>query len=427
MKRVKIKDIKENIGKEILLKGFVQKIREQSKISFLILRDVTGTVQCICFDKDKVFHKLHEITHESLISLTGTVKEEKQAPEGVEIHITKIEILSLAKDLPIQVVEKNTTEATLSKRLDYRWIDIRKPEKLKIFKIWTSLEIGMRKYFEKNDFIQIYTPSLMNTPSESGAEVFEVKYFDKKAYLSQSPQFYKQMALAGGFEKVFIVGPVFRAEKSNTTRHLTQFTGWDFEVSYATEIEDLIEIEEDMIISCFKQLKENNIIDVEIPKKPFPKITMKEAKKLLEEKEIQSEKWYDVSPEEEKELSKIVKEKFKHEFVFLTDFPIEGRPFYHMRKENDKLITKSFDLLYKGIEITTGAIREHRLEILKKQAIEKKMDLKSLEKYFEFFSFGCPPHGGCGLGPERIVMKLLNLDNVKEATLLPRDVDRLSP
>lgn len=427
MKITKIKEVKKHIGEEICLRGFVQKIREQSKIKFLILRDVTGIIQCICYEEDETFEEISKITHESVISLKGLVKEEKQAPLGVEVHIKEIEILSLAQDLPIQVIEKSKNEATLPKRLDYRWIDIRKYDKLKIFKIWTSIEKGMREFLDREEFIQIYTPSFMDTPSESGAEVFEVKYFDKKAYLSQSPQFYKQMALAGGLEKVFVVGPVFRAEKSNTTRHLTQFTGWDFEVSYTTEIEDLIDIEEDMIISCFKRLKEDKIIDVEVPSKSFPKITLKEAKLKLKQKGIKSEKDYDVSPEEEREISAIMKKETGHDFVFLTEFPTEARPFYHMRKESDETITKSFDLLYKGIEITTGAIREHKLDTLKKQAIEKGMDLKSLEKYFEFFTYGCPPHGGCGLGPERIVMKLLDLETVKEATLLPRDIDRLSP
>ncbi|NQZ84243.1 MAG: aspartate--tRNA(Asn) ligase [Nanoarchaeales archaeon] len=428
MKRTQIKQIKEHISKQICIKGFVQKIRGQSKIKFLILRDITGTIQCICTSKDEsLFEQISKITPESVVSIIGLVKEEKQAPSGVELKIEKIEILSLSEDLPIQVIEKNKTETTLPKRLDYRWIDIRKTDKLKIFQVWTSLEIGMRKYFEKEKFMQIYTPSFMSTPSESGAEVFEVKYFETTAYLSQSPQFYKQMALAGGFEKVFVVGPVFRAEKSNTTRHLTQFTGWDFEVSYVDEIKELIDIEEDMIISCFKQIEIDKLIDIKIPQKPFPTITMKQAKEILKLEKIKSEKDYDLSPEEERKLSQIIEKKFKHEFVFLTDFPTQGRPFYHKRYDEDKTLTKSFDLLYKGIEITTGAIREHKLEILKKQAIDKEMDLESLEQYFEFFKYGCPPHGGCGLGPERIIMKLLDLETIKEATLLPRDVTRLTP
>lgn len=428
MKQIKIKKIKDYVGKEVKVSGFVQTIRIQSKIIFIVLRDYTGVIQLVSLEKDSFFDELKKITIESVLEISGVVKEETQAIGGFEIRISDFKILSKAFDLPIQVLEKSEGQTNFSKRIDYRWLDLRKPEKKKIIEIWTSLEKGFRKYLEGEDFKYLYSPSFMETPSESGAEVFEVKYFDKKAYLAQSPQFYKQMAIASGFDKVFISSSVFRAEKSNTSRHLTEFTGWDFEVAYVQNIQELIDIEEDMIISGFKKIeKEFPDIGLEIPKKGFPQISMKEVKKLLAEKGIKSEKEGDLSSQEEIEISKFIKKKYGHDFVFVTDFPIETRPFYHMRFEEKPQITKSFDLLYKGIEITTGAIREHRIDVLKKQALEKRMDLESLEKYFEFFQFGCPPHGGCGIGPARIVMKILDLENIKEAVFLPRDVQRLSP
>lgn len=425
---MKIKQVKDYVGKEVKVSGFVQTIRIQSKIIFVILRDYSGIVQCLSLEKDDFFEKLKEITIESVLKIKGKVKKEKQAVGGFEIRISSFEILTKAKKLPIQVVEKNESEAGFSKRCDYRWLDLRKQEKKVLIDVWTVLEKGFRKYLEKEDFKYLHTPSFMETPSESGSEVFEVKYFNKKAYLAQSPQFYKQMAISSGFEKVFITGSVFRAEKSNTSRHLTEFTGWDFEVAYVYEIEDLIDIEEDMIITAFNKMKnELPEIGLDVPKKGFPQITMKETKKLLKKKGIKSEKDGDLTSQEEIEICKIVKKKFGHDFVFITEFPIENRPFYHMRFKEKPEITKSFDLLYKGIEITTGAIREHRIDILESQAIEKEMCLKTLEKYLEFFKFGCPPHGGAGIGPARIVMKILDLETVKEAVFLVRDVQRLSP
>jgi aspartyl-tRNA synthetase len=315
----------------------------------------------------------------------------------------------------------------MSIRFDWRWLDLRKEAKAKIFKTWTEMERGFRDYFEKNDFIQIYTPSFMGTASETGADVFEVKYFDRKAYLAQSPQFYKQMAMASGFEKVFVTGPVFRAEESYTTRHTTEFTGFDFEISYIQSHKDIMEAEEKLLVGVFNKLNEKLGLGLEVPTVPFPKVTMKEAKEKLAKKGVRSEKIFDVSSEEEVELAKIIKEETGHDFVFITDWPIEGRPFYHMRHEDDQTLTKSFDLLYKGLEITTGAQREHRVEILEKQAKEKGMDLEPLKDYLNFFRYGCPPHGGVGIGPGRIVMKLLDLPSIKEATYLTRDVKRLKP
>lgn len=430
MERTYIKDIQDKIGQDVLLNGFVQVIRDQGGIKFLVLRDITGIVQIVILKSEKeVFDFVKELTLESVVQIEGLAKEEKQAPGGFEIQAKKIEVLSQAEpELPIPVMEeKGGDETDVSIRFDWRWIDLRKENKTKIFKVWSEFERGFRDYFEENNYIQIYTPSLMGTASETGADVFEVKYFDRKAYLAQSPQFYKQMAMASGFERVFVTGPVFRAELSFTTRHTTEFTGLDFEISYIKSHHDIMAEEEKMIVKAFERLNEKLNLGLEIPTIPFPKITMAEAKEKLKVKGVRSDKFYDVSSDEEIELCKIIKEETGHEFVFLIDWPVEGRPFYHMRHEDNPKLTKSFDLLYRGLEVTTGAQREHRVEILKKQALEKGMELEPLQDYFNFFRYGCPPHGGIGMGPARFIQKILGLSSVKEATFLPRDVKRLKP
>jgi len=235
------------------------------------------------------------------------------------------------------------------------------------------------------------------------------------------------MAMASGFEKVFAVGPVFRAEESFTTRHMTEFTGWDFEISYIDSHHDVMDEEEKMIISGFSKVNEEMKLDIEVPTAPFPRLTLKEAKNKLSKAGVKSEKEHDLSPEEERKINEIVKDESGHEFVFITDYDISIRPFYHMRYVDKPDTTMSFDLIYKGVEITTGAQREHRYDILEKQAIEKGVDPESVRDYLNFFKYGCPPHGGAGIGPGRIIMGMLKLDSVKEATFLPRDVKRLSP
>ena len=344
-------------------------------------------------------------------------------------------ILSEAETPPIPVGEEVAEETEIDKRMDWRWLDLRKPKNALIFKVWTLMEQSFREFWISNNYIEIHSPKLIATASESGSEVFSVKYFDKKAYLAQSPQFYKQMAMASGFEKVFEVGPVFRAEPSFTSRHATEFTGYDAEISFINSHYDVMDEEERMIAYGLQKIKQVYGQDIQkmfnrevvVPSLPFPRVTMKEAKEILSGRGITSEREGDLSPEEERGLGEYIKEKHGHEFVFVTDYPVSVRPFYHMHDEKDPTATKSFDLLWNGLEITTGAQREHRYEILKVQAEEKGLDIKELSGYLNFFKYGCPPHGGAGIGPGRIVMQMLELDSVKEATFLPRDVKRLTP
>src|SRR3989344_1802134 len=303
-----------------MIQGFVHALRIQSKIVFIIVRNLRGLTQLVVTTDNPEFGTAKNLTLESVIRAIGEMIDAPQAPGGREMHPIKIEVLSRAEpELPIPVVVKGGEETEAPIRFDYRWLDLRKPEKARIFKVWTE-----------NNFIQLYPPALMSTSSESGSEVFEVNYFDRKAYLAQSPQFYKQMAMAAGFEKVFMVSPVFRAEPSFTTRHLTEFTGWDFEISYIKDHQDVMDEEEGMIIAGFKQVKEVfPDIDISIPSQPFPRITMVEAKKILSRLDIASPEEHDLSPEEERAISEYVLKEHNHEFVFITDYHKSKSAFYH--------------------------------------------------------------------------------------------------
>ena len=438
MQRLHINTIKEHIGHQVKIAGFVQTIRDQGNIKFLLIRDITGVIQIVITKHHaEALRVAKNLTHESVVEIDGLAKVEKQAPGGFEIDGEKITILSLAgPELPIPInVKGQQGETEQSIRLNWRWIDLPKPQSFLIFKVWTELESAFREYWIKNDYIEIHTPKLISTASESGAEVFEVKYFDRKAYLAQSPQFYKQMAMAAGFEKVFEVGPVFRAEPSFTSRHATEFTGYDAEISYIQSHKDIMLEEEKAIQFAIQkvgdkygeEIKQVFGRDVVVPSLPFPRLSMKDAKKVLSGMRVPGDVSGDLSSEEERRIGEYVKEKFGHEFVFITEYPVGVRPFYHMHSEEDETLTKSFDLLWSGLEVTTGAQREHRYDVLMKQAQEKGMKIKSLQFYLNFFKYGCPPHGGYGMGPNRMIMKLLGLNNVRDAMFLYRGVKRLEP
>src|SRR3989338_5000408 len=348
MGRIHIEKLKENIGKVVKIAGFVQIIRDQGGIKFLIIRDATGIVQVVVKKNTDAMKPAESLSHESVVEIFGFLKEEKQAPGGFEVVADKIEVLSHADpELPIPVFEKGQEETDQSIRMDWRWIDLRKPKNILIFKIWTSMEAAFREYWFSHNYIEIHSPKLIGTASESGAEVFEVKYFDRTAYLAQSPQFYKQMAMAAGFEKVFEVGPVFRAEPSFTSRHATEFTGYDTELSYISSHYDVMAEEENVIQHAIGKVHDAYAKEIQVlfnrtlvvPKIPFPKLTMKEVKGILVEHGISGDKDGDLSPEEERKTGEYVKEKFGHEFIFVTEYPVCVRPFYHMRDEKNATLT----------------------------------------------------------------------------------------
>jgi nondiscriminating aspartyl-tRNA synthetase len=441
MIRARSTDVSKHTGKTVEMFGWVNSRRDHGKLIFIDLRDRDGLTQVVFADP-----KLHEVADslrpEFVVRIEGEVKkrpkgmENPKIPSGkIEVSAKKLDVLSASEpELPIPLHQKQENEADREVRMDWRWIDLRRPEKRLIFEVWTTIEKAFRDYWTSNGYIEIHSPKLMASPSESRAELFQVGYFGGKAYLAQSPQFYKQMAMAAGLEKVFEVGPVFRANPSFTSRHDTEFTSFDTEISYVESHEDVMkELERTIaaVITAVKkahgeEIKKEYGRELVVPKIPFPRITMAEAKEILKKLKIKSDPNSDLSPEEERKLSEAIKKKTGHEFVFVTEYPVAVRPFYHMRSQNPKL-TKSFDLLWNGIEITTGAQREHRYDVLKKQAEEKGLRVKELENYLNFFKYGIPPHGGYGLGPSRMLTRIFDIPNVKEVTYLYRGPNRLTP
>ena len=437
MKTIYLNNLEEFIEKEVTVEGFVDNIRDLQYVQFLILRDTSGKLQ-VTIEKNEENASLNEIVSslpiESTIRVTGKLlKNEKVKLNGMELIPSDIVITSKCLDeLPINYKDSNS--AALDTRLNYRFLDLRNEKNLLIFKVQTCLINAMREFVVKNNFIEIHTPKLISAASESGAEVFEVKYFDRKAYLAQSPQFYKQMAMCSGFEKVFEVAPAFRAEKSNSYRHTTDFTSFDIEMSYIENLEELMNFEEDLFITALTAVKEKYgeeikrvfNVDVVIPTKPFPRIKLEDLYEELEKKfnfKMDYEDVGDMNSESEKLASKYIKEKYGHEFVFITDFSAKKRAFYHKRENG---VPQGADLIWKGCETTTLALREHRYEILCEQAKEKGLD-KDVKFYLEFFKYGCPPHGGFAIGVDRITMLLLETGSLKETMFLFRGPSRLEP
>ena len=437
MNKIEFNELKKHYNEEVTLKGFIDNIRDLQYVQFMILRDRTGKVQ-VTIEKNDENKSLNEIvsglTLESTVKVTGKLLESPKVKlNGMEVIPTSIEVTSVSEsELPINY--KDQSSSLIDTKLDYRFLDLRNEKNILMFKVQSAFVEGMREFLYKNEFIEIHTPKLIAAASESGSDVFAVDYFDRTAYLAQSPQFYKQMAMASGFEKIFEVAPAFRAENSNTNRHATEFTSFDVEFSYIDSFNDVMNLEEDLLIAGLTKVKEkyeNEIknlfnVDVVVPTKPFPRIKLQDLYKELEKRynyNIPTEDVGDMNAETEKLTSRYAMEEFGHEFIFVTDFSKKKRAFYHMR-END--IPQGYDLIWKGTEITTGAQREHRYEILKTQAEEKglKDDVKF---YLDFFKYGCPPHGGFALGIDRMTMLLLGVSSVKESMFLFRGPNRLTP
>ncbi|MBR9682747.1 MAG: aspartate--tRNA(Asn) ligase [Candidatus Aenigmarchaeota archaeon] len=421
----------------VILMGWVRAIRGGGKLKFIQLADKNGYIQITAKTDDitpELMEKINELNREYVIGVKGTVKRNEQAPGGIEIVPQTIKILNTSEaQLPMEVIQKKTP-AELPTRLNTRFMDLRRPEIAAIFKIRDHVTTAIRLFLESHDFIEINTPKLVAQATESGANVFKVTYFDQEAYLAQSPQFYKQTMMAASFDRVYEISPVFRAEKHHTIRHVTEYTSLDFEMSFIRNSEDVATMIEKLMVYIWHYVKTNakeelKLLDKEInvPKTPFPRISMREAYQLLKEADVPYKEGDDLDTNGEKELGRLIREKFAHEFVFLTEFPWSVRPFYTMKKEDEPEWTASFDMLCNGLEIVTGGQREHRHEILVKQAEEKKIDPKTLSFYMNMFKFGVPPHGGSGIGVDRIVMQMLDLGNIREAVLFPREPDRLTP
>ena len=438
MNKLYVNELNKYIDKDVVFSGFVDTIRDKKWVMFVILRDSTGKVQMTIEksveENSKLLEIMNNLNKDSVIKVTGKlVSNEAVKLGGIELIPTKIEILSNANELPFDY--NNLEGVNLDTRLDYRFLDMRNEKNILVRKVESCLVEGMREYLYSKDFTEIHTPKLIGAASESGSEVFEVKYFDRKAYLAQSPQFYKQMAMAAGLSKVFEVAPAFRAENSNTNRHATEFTSFDIEFSYIDSYLDVMDLEEDLLIAGLTKVKEKygDTIkevfgkEVIIPKKPFPRIKLQDLYQELHNLynyEIPQEDIGDMNAEAEKLTCKYAMEKYNSEFIFVTDYSATKRAFYHMR--NDEGIPCGYDLIWRGSEITTGAQREHRYDVLVNQAKEKGLG-EDVKFYLEFFKYGMPPHGGFALGVDRLTMLLLGLPSVKETQFLFRGPNRLTP
>ncbi|MET0885658.1 MAG: aspartate--tRNA(Asn) ligase [Mycetocola sp.] len=443
--RVLIKNLADLPEGPVSVSGWVETVRDQKKVQFIVLRDESGAAQLVnpavreLNDDDEasasklaITESISALTHGSFITVTGALKKDERVKlGGLEIKLESLEVVGEAiPETPI------AADSSLDKRMDWRFLDLRNPKQNLIFRIQTTFEHALRTYWIDNDFIELHTPKLMASASESRAELFEIEYFDTKAYLAQSPQFFKQMAQPAGFGKVFEVGPAFRADPSFTSRHATEFTSIDSEVSWIDSHEDVMQLHEDLIVAGFSAVKEKHGaeikalfgLEVTVPSTPFPRIPLAEAKRIVAERGYEVPRADDdMDPEGERQISAYVAETFGHEFVFLTDYASSIRPFYHMRHDGDGSITKSYDLIFNGVEISTGAQREHRVDVLIEQAKEKGLDPEELEFYLDFFRYGVPPHGGFGMGLARVLMLMLHETSIREVTYLFRGPTRLLP
>jgi nondiscriminating aspartyl-tRNA synthetase len=435
VERTVIAELPQKIDERVRIRGWVNALRDQKRVQFIVLRDETGMAQVVLSKGDQpseLNERVSALTPESAVTVVGTVKaDERVNLGGLELKLEQVEVDSLAEpEVPV------AADSALDKRIDWRYVDLRRPDRKLIFEVQTTAEWAMRDFWRKERFIEIHTPKLMGSASESGAELFKAEYFDRTAYLAQSPQFYKQMAMAAGFGKVFEIGPVFRANPSFTSRHDTEFTSVDVEISWIDSHEDVMAFEERWLAHVLAVVEEAHGEQIAqafdtalvVPGLPFPRITLEDAKQQLRDAGHQAPPaGHDLDPPSERAFSALVKERHGHEFAFVTDYPTSVRPFYHMRYEDQPTVTKSFDLLWRGIELTTGAQREHRYEKLLEQAEEKKVDVGPIQYYLDFFRYGAPPHGGFGFGLTRLLMQMLGQENVREVTFLYRGPHRLEP
>ncbi len=419
----------------VTIGGWVETLRDQKRIQFIIIRDESGSVQVTYprpADEDALADQVSSLSNGSFVEITGNLKHDERVKlGGIEILLTGMKIVSLANpDSPI------ADDTSIDKRLDWRFIDLRRPELNLMMRVQTEIEKTWREVWLENDFIEIHSPKLMASPSESHAELFKLEYFETHAYLAQSPQFYKQMAMSAGLGKVFEIGPVFRADPSFTSRHATEFVSVDMEMSWIDSHEDIMQFQEQLLVRAItavkakygEEIQKLYGIDIQIPTTPFPRIPLAEAHKIVEARGYKVPRMDgDLDPEGERQIHQHVMETYGHEFVFLTDYPKNIRPFYHMRHADNDQLTNSYDLIWKGTEITTGAQREHRIEILEKQVLDKGLELEGLNFYLDFFRYGAPSHGGFGMGLTRVVMLLLDLPNIREASFLFRGPNRLQP
>lgn len=420
------------VGKTIKMNGAVHNIRDMGEFAFIILRKAEGLVQCV-YEKGKTESDLKDLKEESAVEVTGVIALEERAPQGFELRLTGIRVLSEpAETMPI-AINKWKMNTSLETRLSLRPVSLRNVRERAKFKIQEGIVRGFREFLSSQGFTEVHTPKIVSRGAEGGANVFKLNYFNKKAELGQSPQFYKQM-MVGVFDRVFEVAPVFRAEKHNTTRHLNEYIGLDFEMGYIDSFEDVMAMETGFLKFTMELLKseykkELDMLGIDLPSiSQIPHVRFAEAKQLVSEKynrKIRNP--FDLEPEEEVLIGRYFKEEYDSDFVFVTHYPSKKRPFYAMDDPEDTSVTLSFDLLYKGLEITTGGQRIHDYQMILEKMEKRGMDPEDIKDYLMIFKYGMPPHGGLGIGLERLTMRLLDEQNVRETSLFPRDVTRLEP
>lgn len=420
------------VGKTVCMNGTVHNIRNMGDVAFIILRKAEGLVQCV-YEEGTTAFELKSLKEESAVEVTGVVAAEDRAPQGFELRLRGIRVLSEpAEGLPI-AIHKWKMNTSLETKLSLRPISLRNVRERAKFKIQEGIVRGFRDFLHGQGFTEIRTPKIVSRGAEGGANVFKLDYFNKKAELGQSPQFYKQI-MVGVYDRVFEAAPVFRAEKHNTTRHLNEYVSLDFEMGYIDRFEDVMAMETGFLQYTMELLnreyaRELKMLDVTLPAvDKIPQVRFDRAKELAAEKYNRRIcNPYDLEPEEEMLIGRYFKEEYGSDFVFVTHYPTKKRPFYAMEDPADPRFTLSFDLLFKGLEVTTGGQRIHDYQMILEKMKKRGMEPEDIKDYLMIFKYGMPPHGGLGIGLERLTMRLLDEQNVRETTLFPRDVARLEP
>ena len=427
-----IEEIASQIGGEIWICGSIYRIRRMSGFAFVIIRRSRDFIQCV-YQSDTADFSLDELAEESCVRLKAFLRREARSKRGWELLLLKAEVLSRPKEPSPVVINHKEVNVSMEKLLDYRPVTLRNERERAVFRIEEGISNGFRRFFIKQGFKEIHTPKIVSAGAEGGANLFSFDYFVKKAYLAQSPQFYKQM-MVGVFERVFEIGPVFRAEKHDTSRHLNEYTSVDLEMGYIENFDEIMQVETAMILSALEFLQnqyqeEIELLQVQIPDvKEIPVIRFREAKEQIAQNFCRIiTDWNDFDPEEEKLLSKWIWRETGSEFVFVTHYPSAKRPFYAMDDPKEPEETLSFDLIFRGLEVTTGGQRIHDFEMQKEKLKKRGLQLSDFESYLMMHRYGMPPHGGLGLGLERFVSRLLNQDNIRYSALFPRDTHRLTP
>ncbi|KYK21551.1 aspartate--tRNA ligase [Thermoplasmatales archaeon SM1-50] len=422
---------KTEYNSKVIVAGWVEDTRNLGSIAFLILRDKKGTLQLTILKKKipELFEKFISLPRESVISVKGLCKENGKVRNGYEILPDSVDILSISETpLPLGVVDK--VEADFDTRLDNRIIDLRKPETQAIFKIRNAVLAVAHEYLRSQSFLEIHTPKIIASSSEGGTDVFKLQYFEKEAFLAQSPQLYKQGLMATGLDRVYEIAWYFRAEEHNTRRHLNESTAIDVEMAFIKDEEDVMRILENLVHAMWKRASEcTEELDilkktVTIPKIPFPRLTYDYVVNKIQQRQSPIQWGMDFSTEDERLLGDIMK-KEGIDFYFITKYPLESKPFYTM-PSGDKY-SRGFDLECKGVEISSGSQRIHDVTLLKERLKACNLNPQDFYAYLNAFRYGMPPHGGFGFGIERFLMELLEISNIRECILFPRDRSRLTP